>query len=83
MMTACKANHNHTLRLLIEVGNAAKKGEDCAEMPKRFTRLSLRLASAIDKIVKKTELGVKIAVSAAVMRKKEQQKGKTLTGHRG
>eukprot|EP00971_Amphidinium_carterae_P085337 1688218-Amphidinium_carterae.1 len=75
MMTACKANHAHTLRYVVSVENAARTGRDCPEVPKKFRRLSLKLGIAVEKITKRSDLGVKLAVA----RKQEQEKGKTLS----
>eukprot|EP00971_Amphidinium_carterae_P276200 5481092-Amphidinium_carterae.1 len=76
MMTACKANPDHTLRYVLSVENAARTGRDCPEVPKKFRRLSLKLGIAVEKITKKSDLGVKLAVA----RKQEQEKGRTLSG---
>eukprot|EP00971_Amphidinium_carterae_P329377 6461781-Amphidinium_carterae.1 len=76
MMTACKANHDHTLRYVVTVENAAREGLPCPDVPRKFRRLSLKLGVAIEKITRRTDLGVKLSVA----RKAEQQKGKTLSG---
>eukprot|EP00971_Amphidinium_carterae_P236895 4701926-Amphidinium_carterae.1 len=62
MMTACKANHDHTLRYVVSVENAAREGRTCM--------------SRVEKITKKSDLGVKLAVA----RKQEQERGRTLSG---
>eukprot|EP00971_Amphidinium_carterae_P199851 3966710-Amphidinium_carterae.1 len=76
MMTACKANHDHTLRYVVSVENAVREGRPCPEVPRKFRRLSLKLGIAVEKITQRTDLGVKLAVA----RKQEQEKGKTLSG---
>eukprot|EP00971_Amphidinium_carterae_P325624 6455993-Amphidinium_carterae.2 len=65
MITACKAHQDQTLQLLVSVEKAAR------EEVQKFRRLSLRLSTAVDKITKKSELGVKIAV----LRKEQQERG--------
>eukprot|EP00971_Amphidinium_carterae_P338453 6475803-Amphidinium_carterae.3 len=54
MMTACKANHDHTLRYVVTVENAAREGHPCPDVPRKFRRLSLKLGVAIEKITRKT-----------------------------
>eukprot|EP00971_Amphidinium_carterae_P122231 2420193-Amphidinium_carterae.2 len=76
MITACYAHQDQTLQLLVSVEKAAREGNPCPEVPKKFRGLSLRLSTAVDKITKKTELGVKIGV----LRKEQQEKGKTIAG---
>eukprot|EP00971_Amphidinium_carterae_P255850 5079903-Amphidinium_carterae.1 len=57
MMTACKANPDHTLRFVLLVENAARNGRDCPEVPKKFRRLSLKLGIAVEKLTKRSDLG--------------------------
>eukprot|EP00971_Amphidinium_carterae_P197650 3922720-Amphidinium_carterae.1 len=76
MMTACKANHDHTLRYVISVEDAAREGHPCPDVPRKFRRLSLKLGVAVEQITRKSDLGVKLSVA----RKAEQQKGRTLSG---
>eukprot|EP00971_Amphidinium_carterae_P050214 989242-Amphidinium_carterae.5 len=50
----------------MSVEKAARDGKPCPDVPKKFRRLSLKLGIAVDKI--------------AVLRKEQQEKGKTLSG---
>eukprot|EP00971_Amphidinium_carterae_P086693 1715491-Amphidinium_carterae.1 len=75
MMTACKANHDHTLKFVVSVEDAVKEDRPCPDVPRKFRRLSLRLGISIEKITRKSDLGVKLSVA----RRQEQQKGKTLS----
>eukprot|EP00971_Amphidinium_carterae_P339681 6477626-Amphidinium_carterae.1 len=76
MMTACKANHDHTLRFVVSVEDAAREELPCPDVPRKFRRLSLMLGVSIEKITRKSDLGVKLSV----MRRTEQQRGRTLSG---
>eukprot|EP00971_Amphidinium_carterae_P300061 5961519-Amphidinium_carterae.4 len=67
MISACKAHQDQSLQLLVSVEKAAREGKLCPEVPKKFP---------VDKITKKSELGVTIAV----LRKEQQEKGKNLSG---
>eukprot|EP00971_Amphidinium_carterae_P262221 5201262-Amphidinium_carterae.1 len=62
MMTACKANHDHTLRYVV----SGLSRERCKrrthmsspEVPRKFRRLSLKLGVAVEKITKKSDFPV-------------------------
>eukprot|EP00971_Amphidinium_carterae_P336630 6473105-Amphidinium_carterae.1 len=60
MMTACKANHDHTLRYVVSVENVAREGRSCPEVPRKFRRLSLKLGVAVERITKRSDLGVNL-----------------------
>eukprot|EP00971_Amphidinium_carterae_P245570 4876932-Amphidinium_carterae.2 len=73
---ACAAIPKYTLQLILQVETAAREGDDCPEVLKKFRKLDMKLNIAADKIVKRSELGVKLSM----LRKMTQQKGEVLSG---